>query len=455
MKGKEKEKFLKRIDGICETLSGILKLDQKQMKDSRLHQELITLAYGSKHAVKEYYLKKIRRMILAGTAGTGLVLLCLLAELGNEGGKGIDFIKRPDYGAGDRLEWMDVQADGEKESYEMEITVRERTYTDEEKKKLLEQAVGELEAVISGENRSLDEVRQNLILPTSLVNDAVQVSWVTVPYGVIEEDGTLIGAEDKNGTLVELQGTLTCGTEEQIYTVFVKVFPPELSEEEQLKADIKKAVELADARESHEEVLELPEEAGGRSLIWSQEDSGAAGIVFVMMLIVTAGIYVQMDSEVHKRAEQRKQQLMMDYPDLMWKMTMLLGAGQSIRGTFCRIAEEYRKKEKKMRWVYEEVCITCLEMKSGIAEAQAYERFGKRCQLPEYIRLGTVLSQNLKKGSAGLTGMLEKEAETAMNERKNHVRKMGEEAGTKLLFPMVLMLGVVLAVLMIPAFMAF
>lgn len=105
--------------------------------------------------------------------------------------------------------------------------------------------------------------------------------------------------------------------------------------------------------------------------------------------------------------------------------------------------------------MYEEVAYTCFEMKNGISESQAYERFGKRCQLPEYIRLGSVLSQNLKKGSKGLTELLESEAASSMNERKNHAKKIGEQAGTKLLLPMVMMLGIVLVILMVPAFLSF
>jgi hypothetical protein len=66
-----------------------------------------------------------------------------------------------------------------------------------------------------------------------------------------------------------------------------------------------------------------------------------------------------------------------------------------------------------------------------------------------------VLSQNLKKGARGLTDLLETEAEASLNERKNHARKIGEQAGTKLLLPMILMLGIVLVILMVPAFLSF
>lgn len=105
--------------------------------------------------------------------------------------------------------------------------------------------------------------------------------------------------------------------------------------------------------------------------------------------------------------------------------------------------------------MYEEVTAACYEMQSGISEAQAYERFGKRCQLSEYIRLGTVLSQNLKKGSSGLVQLLTMEADASLTERKNHARKIGEQAGTKLLLPMIVMLGIVLVILMVPAFLSF
>ena len=44
------------------------------------------------------------------------------------------------------------------------------------------------------------------------------------------------------------------------------------------------------------------------------------------------------------------------------------------------------------------------------------------------------------------------EAEDAFEERKNLARKAGEEAGTKLLVPMFIMLAIVMAIMVVPAF---
>ena len=62
------------------------------------------------------------------------------------------------------------------------------------------------------------------------------------------------------------------------------------------------------------------------------------------------------------------------------------------------------------------------------------------------------LSQNLKKGTRGLTELLSLEAIHAFEERKARARRKGEEAGKKLLAPMVMMLGIVLIIVVVPAF---
>lgn len=43
---------------------------------------------------------------------------------------------------------------------------------------------------------------------------------------------------------------------------------------------------------------------------------------------------------------------------------------------------------------------------------------------------------------------------SAFEQRKNLAKKLGEEAGTKLLLPLFLMLGVVMIMIVVPAFLA-
>ena len=435
-------------------LVDILKLDQPERGRGTLRQELTALQAGRKETIRAYWIRKICYALTAGMAG----LLLAVASFGWNMLRREDVpeqrLQRPAYGEGNRTEALEAEIDGE-EVQIFEITVRERAYTEAEKQQRLAAAVLALDETLQGENSSLDEVRQDLVFPATLEDGAVQASWTTVPYGVIDESGRLLGSEDVDGVLVEIQGTLTCGGKETLYTAYAKVFPKEMPKEEQLHQSILNELSREDSEHGSEMALKLPSTVDGRRLYWLYSKENPAPKVLGATVLAIFVIWVGMDQQIHRQAKERQEQLLLDYPDLMWKLAMLLGAGMSMKSAFWRLSGQYQREKKGIRYVYEELICACYEMQSGIAEAEAYERFGRRCQLPEYIRLGTLLSQNLKKGTKGLNALLEQEAVASFTERKNNARKLGEKAGIKLLFPMLLMLGIVLAILMVPAFLSF
>ena len=148
--------------------------------------------------------------------------------------------------------------------------------------------------------------------------------------------------------------------------------------------------------------------------------------------------------------------MMLDYPEIMNKLTLLLGAGMTVKSAWQKIVRDYegQRRDREVRYAYEEMAAACHEMQSGVAEAESYERFGKRCGLKAYRKLAALLSQNLRKGTKGLTELLSMEAVQAFEERKAAAKRRGEEAGTKLLGPMFLMLAMVLVIVIVPAFLS-
>ena len=62
------------------------------------------------------------------------------------------------------------------------------------------------------------------------------------------------------------------------------------------------------------------------------------------------------------------------------------------------------------------------------------------------------MNQAVVKGNDGIYDILYEEMEKARREKNNRIRKEASEAETKLLLPMFMMLAVVLAIVMIPAF---
>ncbi len=161
-----------------------------------------------------------------------------------------------------------------------------------------------------------------------------------------------------------------------------------------------------------------------------------------------------------KRTEDEiESQLRLDYPEIVSKLSLLMGAGMSGANAFAKISRDYadakRERKQSVRCGYEAVAAASGRIAAGVSEPEAYAEFGRACRLHSYIKLASLLTQNVIKGSEGFKLMLRGEVTEAFAERKALARTKGEEAGTKLLMPMVMMLGVVLVIIVVPAFMSF
>ena len=122
---------------------------------------------------------------------------------------------------------------------------------------------------------------------------------------------------------------------------------------------------------------------------------------------------------------------------------------------FRSMTEEYKREcqnGSKKHYLYEEMLLTERQLDNGMNEAKAYELFGRRMGLLKYMKFSTLLVQNLKKGSADLLKILEYEAMDVLKERRENAKILGEQAGTKLLMPMVIMMAEVFAIIIFAAF---
>ena len=155
-------------------------------------------------------------------------------------------------------------------------------------------------------------------------------------------------------------------------------------------------------------------------------------------------------------------EMKLDYPQIINKFNLYIKSGMTIRKAWFKIAGEYEKDQKEKEQIsdkacgrkkaYEEMVNVMYKISGGASEGECYEEYGIRCNLSEYRKFGMMLSQNLRKGTRGLTELLEREAEDAFEQRKNLAKKAGEEAGTKLMIPLFLMLIIVFAIVIVPAF---
>ena len=80
-----------------------------------------------------------------------------------------------------------------------------------------------------------------------------------------------------------------------------------------------------------------------------------------------------------------------------------------------------------------------------------YEQLGRRLELPEYYQLLQHISQYIRMGTKDLRNLMEQEMQQALEKRRELAKKKGEEASTKLLFPMILLLVLVMVMIVYPA----
>ena len=179
-------------------------------------------------------------------------------------------------------------------------------------------------------------------------------------------------------------------------------------------------------------------------------------ILIAMAVLIGILLYALEIQNQGKEKEEKKRQMLLDYPEIVNKMTLFIGAGMTVKRAWEKIVEDYERQKELLgkRYAYEEMKKVCHETKSGVTEAESYEKFGRRCDIQVYIRFGALLSQNLRKGTKGLTQILKQESLQAFEERKARAKRLGEEAGTKLLLPMFLMLAIVMVIVIVPAFLS-
>lgn len=205
---------------------------------------------------------------------------------------------------------------------------------------------------------------------------------------------------------------------------------------------------------SAETIDMLQAKIAGHAVTWGRDTAisgyqvlGMGGLIFLLL----AAWGRQKASEALKI---RKNRLLQDYPEILEQFSLLIGAGMTVKSAWYKIVDNYQERKDRCgkRPAYEEMVRTCFEMQGGVPEGESYENFGKRCQTQEYMRLGLLLSQNQRKGTRGITELLSLEAIHAFEDRKARAKRKGEETGTKLLVPMIMMLAVVLVIVIVPAF---
>lgn len=390
--------------------------------------------------------------------GLGIGVLALSAWQFSRPAKEITSLERPAYDQESAVYELEVEARGK--TYSIKVPVAQRSLSQQAAERQLEKAHEELCQEILGQNSSPEQIRENMNFIQELPQYGVKVEYNLENYQYMNCFGELTKeAIPKEGVHQTIQIILYHGESQREYSMEVMLLPPLYSAEETYVKKIEQKIQDANPSVGDSDYWVLPTSLDGEKLTFYERKSGMGTEILLLLLGSILVVYYQKVYKKKKERQRREQELQQDYPDIVSKLTLLIGAGMSGSGAMSKIAFDYHHgpspKKGKTRYAYEEIVMASNRIAMGISEEEVYSKFGRACQLHCYIKLSTMLLQNIKKGGPGFCAILRNETSEAFMERKALARKAGEEAGTKLLLPMIIMLLIVLLMIVFPAFMSF
>ena len=385
--------------------------------------------------------------VLAGAA--------LIQESMNPVLKQGNVLERQAYGDGNydaELIWEIPEKELEQE---LSVHVAEQGLTKEEQQAAAEQEIAE---TFPGENESVDEIRKDVCIQSQYQDGQVTADWSFDSYQYVDLEGHVMNDSlEEEEILVKAVVELGCDSQTLEYQFFFQICPKIYSEKEKINNKLKQEL-IKKNEKTNDSTLILPESIDDQTIIWKEKSERMPLKLLLLGMIAAGCVPLVEKSRKQEEEKRRKEKLQSEYPELVSKLTILLGAGMTLFSAWNKIATNYSNKRKNntipIHPLYEEMLITCHEIESGVGEARAYERFGERCGLHRYRKFCSLLVQNLRKGTRGLVQLLEQEVSDAFEERKNLAKKSGEEAGTKMLFPMMMMFGIIIVIIMVPAFLS-
>lgn len=180
-------------------------------------------------------------------------------------------------------------------------------------------------------------------------------------------------------------------------------------------------------------------------------DTTNAAIFLGVSIAVSVGLGFLLDKSLDSKIEKRRTEIRMEFPEFVNKLTLLVNAGMTISKAWEKITADNKKEGP----LYDELMRASAEINAGKPEAVAYEDFGKRCKIKEIMKFVSVIVLNLKKGGAEVVPTLRVQGNECWEMRKAEAKKLGEEASSKIMLPLMMMFIGIIIIVATPAILSF
>lgn len=144
----------------------------------------------------------------------------------------------------------------------------------------------------------------------------------------------------------------------------------------------------------------------------------------------------------------KRRSMLIELPEVLNQLMLLVGAGETVQQALVRIADNAGDKAEPL---YMELSEVARSLRMNGSFTKCMEDFSKRCSLQETTLFTTTLLLNYKRGGDELLVSLRELSMTLWDKRKALAKTLGEEASSKLVFPMVFIFFIVMVIVAVPA----
>lgn len=381
-----------------------------------------------------------------------LLLLSIVADVSYRGNLMEGYIERASIGGEEKDIKLRLQVDDVIENYEYSLKVSPEQPKRQQAEQYFEEAIEQID-------KDFSNIKSVVPRQEEYSNGFVSADWSFRPFGIVDESGKIdFDKLENEGTILQAQVELRCGAYEKIYNFPFELKRPSLSKEERILQEIEVWLDQQMQTEGSQKV-QLPTEIEGEELLWFEEREFITPQVVCLELLALLLLKIVYKRKQEEEQKKRIFEMEGDYPEIVNQLSLLISVGMTTRQAWTRIATQYAYKRKEglipKKRVYEAIVQMNRRFKEGESESMVYRRFTEDIPVSCYRKLTRLLLSNLEKGTTGIALRLEEESRQAFEQKILRAKKLGEEASTKMLLPLMLMLMLVMGVVLLPALMKF
>lgn len=181
--------------------------------------------------------------------------------------------------------------------------------------------------------------------------------------------------------------------------------------------------------------------------LWVALLSEEQAVITVGVLIAII-VIVKLFQDSKKKVQQRKQAILLELPIMLTRLTLLVGAGETVQQAFMKsiVGKEGSKNPLHIEWNN-----TVHEIRNGASFLQSIEKLNRNCAVQQIAVFTTILLLNYRRGGEQFVTAVQDISLSLWETRKNMARVRGEEASAKLIFPLVGVLLLVMILIITPA----